>query len=95
MANARENWELIELSQQLEREAREARNEADLEAVKQVKQQLHELQERILNAQGKEIERNHTPGEPLFDAHLRVEEAVGHMERALINLQAMEDEVQP
>ncbi|MBS4194299.1 hypothetical protein [Lederbergia citri] len=95
MTNARENWELIELSRKLEQEAIAARNNADIEAVQEVKQQLHELQERILQAQGRELKGNFNSGEPLFDAHLRVEDSVGHMERALINLQAMQDDVQP
>ncbi|MCR2823888.1 hypothetical protein [Lederbergia panacisoli] len=95
MTNARDNWELIELSRKLEQEAIAARNNADIEAVQEVKQQLHELQHRIINAQGREVKGNVTSGEPLFDAHLRVEESVGRMERALINLQAMQDDAQP
>jgi len=95
MANARENWELIELSRKLEQEAIAARNGADIKAVQEVKQQLHELQERILQAQGRELKGNGNSSEPLFDAHLRVEDSVGHLERSLINLQAMQDDVQP
>ena len=93
--NDHEIRELHELSQRLEGKARQAKNDANPEAIQQIQQQLREVQDRIQHARGKAINGSGTSGEPLFDAQVRVEETQHQMERALQNLKAQEDNVQP
>ncbi|SDK47205.1 hypothetical protein [Sediminibacillus albus] len=93
--NEHEIQQLVEVSQELERAANEAKNNADLQGIKQLQEQLREVQWKIQDARGKAINGSGTSSEPLTDAQLRVEDTQHQMERALTNLNALDDEVQP
>ncbi|MRG86788.1 hypothetical protein [Salinibacillus xinjiangensis] len=93
--NENEIRQLSELSQKLEEEARQAINHADPQEIQQLQTQLREVQDKIQEARGKAINGSGTSTEPLFDAQQRVEDAQHHMKRALTNLNAQNDEVQP
>ncbi|UFU00261.1 hypothetical protein KO561_04725 [Radiobacillus kanasensis] len=93
--NDHEIQQLYDLSQKLEQAANQAKNNADTEEIQQVQQQLREVQDKIQDARGKALNGSGTSTEPLFDAQLRVEECQHQMERALVNLNAQQDNVQP
>ncbi|QDP39538.1 hypothetical protein [Radiobacillus deserti] len=93
--NDHEIHELYELSQRLEKSANIAKNNADIEQIQHVQQRLREVQDQIQHARGRAINGSGTSTEPLFEAQQRVEECQHQMERALVNLQAQQDNVQP
>ncbi len=93
--NDYEIQQLVEVSQRLEQAANQAKNRADLEAIEQLQNQLREIQGKIQDARGRAINGSGTSSEPLFEAQLRVEETQHQMARAMSNLSAVEDEVQP
>ncbi|MCT2535827.1 hypothetical protein NC661_07850 [Aquibacillus koreensis] len=93
--NEHEIQALFEVSQKLEQAAFEAKNNADPREIQQIQQQLRALQNDIQDARGKAINGNGGAPEPLFEAQLRVEDSQRHLERALTNLHAQEDNVQP
>lgn len=93
--NDHEIQQLFEVSQRLEDAARNAKNNANPEEIQHLQQQLREVQDKIQDARGKAINGSGTSSEPLFEAQLRVEETQHQMERALTNLNAQEDNVQP
>ncbi|MDL4843202.1 hypothetical protein [Aquibacillus rhizosphaerae] len=93
--NDHEIQQLFEVSQKLEDAARQAKNNADAEAIQAIQQELREVQDKIQDARGKAINGSGTSTEPLFEAQLRVEETQHQMERALTNLNAQQDNVQP
>lgn len=93
--NEHEIKELFELSQKLEQSAQQAVNNANADQIEQIKQQLRETQDNIQEARGKAINGSGTSTEPLTEAQMRVEETQHRMERALMNLNAQQDNVQP
>jgi archaellum component FlaC len=93
--NEHEIQQLFEASQRLEQAAREARNSGDPREIQQIQEQLREVQNQIQDARGKAINGSGTSTQPLIDAQLRVEELEHTMKRAMVNLNAMDDEVQP
>ncbi|WP_186579414.1 hypothetical protein [Aquibacillus kalidii] len=93
--NDHEIKELYEISHKLEETARHAKNNADIEEIKQVQQQLREVQDKIQHARGRAINGSGTSTEPLTEAQLRVEQTQHEMERALTNLNIQQDSVQP
>lgn len=93
--NKHEIHELVEVALKLEGEAHKAKNNANPEAIERIQKQLCDVQEHIQQAHGKAINGNDGTDEPLFQAHQRLEESQRQMERALTNLNAQQDNVQP
>ncbi|WP_163536176.1 hypothetical protein [Gracilibacillus sp. YIM 98692] len=93
--NGNEIEQLSAISQELEEAARQARNSADSQEIQEVQQRLREVQEQIQDARGKAINGSGTSTEPLFDAQLRVEECQHELKRALVNINAQQDNVSP
>ncbi|WP_077624404.1 hypothetical protein [Sediminibacillus massiliensis] len=93
--NGHEIKALFEASQKLEQAAREAKNNADAEEIQQLQEELRELQAKIQDARGKAINGSGTSTEPLIEAQLSIEESQHQMDRALSNLNAQQDNVQP
>ncbi|MDC3424095.1 hypothetical protein NC797_06185 [Aquibacillus sp. 3ASR75-11] len=93
--NEHEIQQLAEVSRKLEDQARQAKNNASTEEIQHIQQQLREVQNQIQHARGKAINGSGGSSEPLIKAQLRVEETQHQMERALINLNAQQDNVQP
>lgn len=93
--NGHEIEQLSKISYELEEATRDARNTADIHVMKELQQQLREVQEQIQNTRGKTINGSGTSIEPLFNAQLRVEECQHELKRALTNLEALEDNVSP
>ncbi|QHS21493.1 hypothetical protein GWK91_00315 [Virgibacillus sp. MSP4-1] len=93
--NDHEIQQLHERSEELEHAARQAMNDADPEAMKQIQKQLQNVQNKIQEARGRAINGNGGSGEPLFDAQMRVEESQHQMERAINNINAQQNDVQP
>ncbi|GAA0489736.1 hypothetical protein GCM10008986_14520 [Salinibacillus aidingensis] len=93
--NDHEIQQLHEISEELEQAARQAINDADPEAMKKIQKQLRGVQDQIQEARGKAINGSGGSGEPLFDAQMRVEETQHQMERAINNISAQQDDVQP
>ncbi|WP_226036584.1 hypothetical protein [Aquibacillus saliphilus] len=93
--NEDEIQQLADASRILEEAALRAKNNADPAEMQQIQDQLREVQNKIQDARGQAINGSGTSTEPLFDAQLRVEETQHQMERALINLNAQQDNVQP
>ncbi|WP_102029020.1 hypothetical protein [Salirhabdus sp. Marseille-P4669] len=93
--NDHEIHELYHLSKELEHAVQEAKNSADPREIQQLQHQLRDVQHRIQHARGKAINGSGSSSQPLIEAQLRVEELQHTMERAITNLNAMDDEVQP
>ncbi|ENH98145.1 hypothetical protein J416_01574 [Gracilibacillus halophilus YIM-C55.5] len=93
--NGHEIEQLAMRSHELEHATREVRNSADIENIQALQQQLREVQEDIQDARGKAINGSGTSMEPLFKAHVRVEECQHELKRALTNLEAQQDQVSP
>ncbi|GGM26163.1 hypothetical protein GCM10011351_09760 [Paraliobacillus quinghaiensis] len=89
--NEFEIQQLTEVSRKLEDAANHAKNNADLDKMQQLHEELRNVQDKIQGARGKAINGSGTSTEPLFEAQLRVEEAQQQMERAILNLNAQED----
>ncbi|SES92984.1 hypothetical protein SAMN05421676_102139 [Salinibacillus kushneri] len=93
--NDHEIQKLHEMSEQLENAAQQAVNDANPEEMKRIQKQLRKVQDQIQEARGKAINGNGGSGEPLFDAQMRVEESQHRMERAINNISANQNDVQP
>ncbi len=93
--NGHEIEQLSKVSYDLEEATRDARNSADIEVIKELQQQLREVQEQIQEARGKAINGSGTSTEPLFNAQLRVEECQHELKRVVTNLETFEDNVSP
>ncbi|SHM73351.1 hypothetical protein [Gracilibacillus kekensis] len=89
--NRHEIEQLAKTSLQLEEATRIARNSADQEVMQELQQQLREVQNQIQDARGKAINGSGTSTEPLFDAQVRVEECQHTLKRALMNVEAGQD----
>ena len=93
--NDHEIQELYEISKQLEERVRQAKNNADQEAIEELQHELRNVQHRIQHARGKAINGSGMSGQPLIEAQLRIEELQHTVERVQTNLNAMDDNVQP
>ncbi|MGP4039158.1 hypothetical protein ACTWP4_04500 [Gracilibacillus sp. D59] len=93
--NGHEIEQLSITSYELEEATRKARNSADPKVIRELQQQLRDVQEQIQDARGKAINGSGTSTEPLFNAQLRVEECQHELKRAITNLDAWEDNVSP
>ncbi|KAB8127480.1 hypothetical protein F9U64_17695 [Gracilibacillus oryzae] len=91
--NGHEIEQLDLLSQQLQDATRRARNDADIEEIQQLQQQLREVQDQIQDARGKAINGSGTSMEPLFNAQLRVEECQHELKRAVVNIKAQQEDL--